>query len=345
MSKELRLSYQQGQGMNAADKNIGQKTVTNLLIWRLLYITWYALSRLRNIELSSYNLTVEQSAILDIIRLNNGWATAKDVEIITMRQHNSISVLVNRMVKNGLLHKQKEPTEKSNRIVQTEKSKNCYINIPVESIVRSFSTLSPDDKDHLSKALHAIHKKARDLMGLYYVPPFIKPPERVIVESSDDSGKADAKQLDHDLWSILDGASFAMYRLRQMELEQYGITVEQLVILTSVDQSKGWITTRDLERRTLRNHNSLSAITGRMIKNGLLIKEKKQGEKSYSIFLTSRGEKIVEELASDSVNMVLDCLTTDEKQQIYASLRSIYYRSLDLLRDYREKPPLLSEPD
>jgi DNA-binding MarR family transcriptional regulator len=327
--------------MDASDRNTAQKTVTDLQVWYLLYIAWYALSRLRNKELSRYNLTVEQGAILDILRLNNGWATAKDVETITMRKHNSISVLINRMVKNGLLYKEKAPDEKSHRIIQTEKSKDLYSSIRVDSIVRGFSTLSPEDKENLSRVLHIIHKKARDLIGVYYVPPFIKPPERVIVESGEGSS-ADAKQSDHDLWSILDGACFAVYRLRQMELEQYGITVEQLLILRAVDQSEGWMTTRGLERRTLRNHNSLSAIIGRMVTNGLLSKDKKQGEKSYSIFLTPHGKQIVEKLASESVVMVLDGLSTEEKQRLHSSLRAIYYRSRDLLRNHREKSPPVS---
>jgi len=95
-------------------------------LWCLIVRTWYAISRLRELELAQFGLTVEQSSILKIMSLRDGSITAKELEYLTMRQQHSISTLINRMSKSGLVEKVKQPNERRHRIVVTPEGEKIY---------------------------------------------------------------------------------------------------------------------------------------------------------------------------------------------------------------------------
>ena len=87
--------------------------MTDTDLWCLLVRTWYAISRLRELELAQFGLTIEQSSILKIIYVRGGRSTAKELEYLTMRRQHSISTLINRMHKRGLIDKKKEANRRS----------------------------------------------------------------------------------------------------------------------------------------------------------------------------------------------------------------------------------------
>jgi DNA-binding MarR family transcriptional regulator len=129
-------------------------------IWVLLDRTHFAVTRSRLLELAQFNLTKEQAQVLYVLRYFGGSATMTQIASFTLRQHHSVSTLVIRMEKTGL--------------VMTKKGKDIYERVTRESIEMVFSSLSPADKRKLALYLNQLQKRAYSLLGLDYKPPFLK---------------------------------------------------------------------------------------------------------------------------------------------------------------------------
>jgi len=140
-----------------------KKELNAFELWQLLFRAEFAISRLRELELSQYNLTVEQSSILHIIESSSG-STIKDLENFTMRQHHSIYVLINRMIKMGLATKVRNFQRKSMKIVLTKKGKDLLHKVRYDSLEMIFSVLTIREKEQLIDCLNILLNKARELL-------------------------------------------------------------------------------------------------------------------------------------------------------------------------------------
>jgi DNA-binding MarR family transcriptional regulator len=143
-------------------------------IWVLLDRTHFAVTRSRLLELAQFNLTKEQAQVLYVLRYFGGSATMTQIASFTLRQHHSVSTLVIRMEKTGLVKKVKIPKNKVYKVVMTKKGKDIYERVTRESIEMVFSSLSPADKRKLALYLIQLQKRAYSLLGLDYKPPFLK---------------------------------------------------------------------------------------------------------------------------------------------------------------------------
>ena len=153
-----------------SDANI----TNNFNLWVLLDNAHFAVSRARNLELSQYNLTKEQAQVLYVLLNNGGSATQTQISDFTMRQHHSVSTLVNRMIKDGLVNKEKDPVGKGSLICITKKGREKYRKVTKESMEMIFSSLSPEEKEQLTRYLEQVQLTARNLLGVDYKPPFLK---------------------------------------------------------------------------------------------------------------------------------------------------------------------------
>jgi len=138
----------------------------NHLLWTLFDNTHYGIARTRLLEIAQYGMTKEQAQILYIIRTNGGSVTLGKIATYSMRQHHSISTLINRMEKVGLVKKTKLPNEKAFRIVATPKGKAMYAKLTRESIDFVFAALNPEEKEQLTGYLLKLQKASRNLLGL-----------------------------------------------------------------------------------------------------------------------------------------------------------------------------------
>ena len=135
-------------------------------LWRLFDHTRFVIARNREVELSQYGLTPEQSHVLNILSLKGGSSTINEIVEITMRQHHSISTLINRMTKQELVKKIKTPTD--NRIYQvviTPKGERLLEKVTQESITTALSCLSEKDKAELQDQLRCLMGKAYEMLG------------------------------------------------------------------------------------------------------------------------------------------------------------------------------------
>ncbi|MBI2851229.1 MAG: MarR family transcriptional regulator [Chloroflexi bacterium] len=138
-------------------------------LWRFLDHTRYAISRVRELELARFGLTPEQAYVLDLLSDRGGSTTMNDIMDVTLRQHHTISTLVDRMAKHGLVEKKRSATDgRKYRIVMTKKGGELFQNVTRESITMAFSPLSIEDKRELSSLLKRLLTKAYELNDKQY---------------------------------------------------------------------------------------------------------------------------------------------------------------------------------
>jgi DNA-binding MarR family transcriptional regulator len=139
----------------------GMATDTDFSLWRVLDHTRFMIARSREMELAKYDLTPEQSHVLDILQESNGSTTINQLVVITQRQHHSISTLIDRMTKQGLVTKQKAGIDQRKyEVVITDKGKELVTKMTRDSIRIIFSGLSEEDKKRLHSYLSLLVKEA-----------------------------------------------------------------------------------------------------------------------------------------------------------------------------------------
>ncbi len=145
--------------------------LSNYALWATLDASRFSISRLRELELSRFGLTVEQCSVLKVLASMSGAVTTKDLENATLRQHHSISTLVNRMMRMGLVAKKRRPGERGQGIFITDSGRSLLEGITTVAIDVTFCVLNGRDKKRLTADLYPLYAKARDLLGLPLTPP------------------------------------------------------------------------------------------------------------------------------------------------------------------------------
>jgi len=324
-----------------SEKDTEDSAISDADLWCLLIRTWFAIYRLRELELAQFNLTLEQSSILTLIRACGGSTTAKELEDLTLRQQHSISTLIKRMLNGGLIEKERKPEEKRYRISLSEDGKKLLGQLPITSIEMVFSSLTEDEKLQLTRVICSLYNRARDLLSVSYKPPFLRSDSDTsqgIMGYSCSSGLA---MSDYELWTALDAAGFAVSRLRELELAQFGITLEQSLILIIIQHCGGSTTTKEIEYLTLRQHHSISTLINRMQNAGLVYKEKGPGDKRYRIYMTEEGKSLFGKVTGVSIEVVFSKLSLSEKLEFARSLRSLHKKARTLLGIPRQQPASL----
>ena len=141
----------------------------NFKIWRLLDHTRFVIARSREKELARYGLTLEQSHVLYILHHNGGVSTIQEIVNITMRQHHSISTLINRMAKQGLVKKIRSKSDaRRYNVIITEMGEELFRMTPRDSITDIFSIISGSDRKGLGRGLSKLMVKSYKVLGKEY---------------------------------------------------------------------------------------------------------------------------------------------------------------------------------
>jgi len=135
-------------------------------LWRILGHTAYLVGRSREKELAGLDLTPEQAYVLDIVHAAGGVTTINRIVEMTQRKHNSISALVDRMARQGLIKKSR--TRRDRRVFSirsTPKGEALLARVPRDSVRQAFSCLAPAEKQQLAALLQAVMEHAYRLTG------------------------------------------------------------------------------------------------------------------------------------------------------------------------------------
>jgi DNA-binding MarR family transcriptional regulator len=300
-------------------------------IWSLVDRTGFAISRLRELELGKYGLTIEQSSILYILtNSKDGSTTPSELENITMRQHHSVSVLTSGMEEAGLVQKLKYPDGKRLKIVITAEGKKHYQQTTIASLEESFSALTQENWLELSNYLTGLLQKSRRLLGL--------PTDSPVKISEEAYNLKNGLQV-HELWTLLDRSRFAISRLRGLELASRGLTLEQASILHILNNSE-FTTAKELEDITMRRQHSISSLLKGMIKMGVATRTRTEDEKCFHIVITPSGKQLFESLLMVSLQEVFSVITESERQTLADLLDKLLERARYLL-GISYQPPFL----
>jgi DNA-binding MarR family transcriptional regulator len=289
---------------------------SNYGIWVYLDRARFAIYRLRELELAAYNITVEQYLILTILINEGGSATTKRIEELTLRQHHSISTLINRMIKINCVDKQKSSRGKGFEITITPEGRKLQKKVPVVSINNVFSALSPEEKNQLTNLLNVVFTRSRNLLVQPYIPHFTQPVTIGEKGSSNVKPKTGENLSDYEMWTNLYRTSFAVYRLRELELAQFGITPEQMALLILLVHEGGSAITKKIEGFTLRQHHSVSTLVDRMLKTGYVDKQKNPNGRGFEFTITREGRDLIKKVPSVSFDMAFSDLSMEERKQM-----------------------------
>ena len=134
------------------------------ILW-LLESTTAITARARARELSNYNITREQAAVLSIVCLTESKSTPTDISRILLRQTHATSALLIRMEKVGLIKKVKDLNKKNQvRIALTDYGEKIYNETHGGDVIHNImSILSDEERNQLIKTLKKLLNKALDI--------------------------------------------------------------------------------------------------------------------------------------------------------------------------------------
>jgi DNA-binding MarR family transcriptional regulator len=141
-------------------------------LWKFLDRTTHVILLSRELELASFGLTQEQAYVLDIINNHGGLTTIGVIAEITLRQHHSISALIARMEKQGLVAKKRNSENwRQYDIIMTERGRDLLQKTTLrKSIEAVFSALSRENKRELSALLTQLLSSGYKETGKYWDP-------------------------------------------------------------------------------------------------------------------------------------------------------------------------------
>jgi DNA-binding MarR family transcriptional regulator len=137
-------------------------------LWLLLTHARYALFRAREKELQRYGISPEQASLLFGVQAMGNKATPAALSRLLLRQPHTVSALINRMAKRGLIRKIKDFDHKNwVRIEITEKGQKAYEQSTKRGpIHRVIGSLNAEEKRAFRKNLKKIFNKARQEIGM-----------------------------------------------------------------------------------------------------------------------------------------------------------------------------------
>jgi DNA-binding MarR family transcriptional regulator len=130
--------------------------------WTVLAHTYRLIGRLWNKDLGEFGFTREQSLNLLIIKRLGENATPYRISRFQAQEHNTVSDILNRMEKDGLLTKIRESQGKSRvKVRLTELGEQAYLKSQKkDSLVKMWSVLSHKELKQLRSSLEKVRDQA-----------------------------------------------------------------------------------------------------------------------------------------------------------------------------------------
>lgn len=137
-------------------------------MWLLLTRTRYAIFRAREKELQRYGISPEIAGLLFVVQALGNKATPAAIARTILRQPHTVSAIVDRMERKGLVNKLKDLDRKNLvRIVLTEKGMSAYKQSSKRGpIHRIMGVLTPGERKNFKLYLEKLMGKARQEIGL-----------------------------------------------------------------------------------------------------------------------------------------------------------------------------------
>jgi DNA-binding MarR family transcriptional regulator len=133
------------------------------------------------------------------------------------------------------------------------------------------------------------------------------------------------------LWRLLDHTRFMISRLREKELDQFGLTPEQTHILFILSHNGEPTSINYIVEITQRQHHSISTQIDRMTKQGLVSRKRTpEDARRYEVAITKRGQTLLNKVTRSSVEMTFASLSEKEKASMRQNLKTLLAKAYSL---------------
>jgi len=148
-------------------------------LWILLSRIYHLIAKLRNLELLKYNILPVQSYILFIIKALGNETTPTEISGYVYQQRSSISDILNRMVKQGLIVKRPKSGGKRRVIVSLTKAgeRALALSADREYLRKVMSSLTERQKRQLESSLEILRDAAINELSI--TQKKIMPPSQI----------------------------------------------------------------------------------------------------------------------------------------------------------------------
>jgi MarR family transcriptional regulator, organic hydroperoxide resistance regulator len=162
------------QVKNGVKMNSMLSTDQDYNLWVLLRQTRDAMVKARERELEKYGISSIQAAVLFTIQAIGAEATPAEISRRLVREPHSVSGLLNRMERQGLITRVKDlPKRNMVRVVMTDKGREAYEQSTKRlSMHEIMSVLSEAERNQMWGYLERLRDKAMKLAGIGYELPF-----------------------------------------------------------------------------------------------------------------------------------------------------------------------------
>ena len=136
------------------------------------------------------------------------------------------------------------------------------------------------------------------------------------------------------LWALLNQTHHAIWRSRERELDDIGLSAIQAALLQLVSTLEGPVTPALLSRSLHREPHTVSGLLNRMEKQGLVRRVKDLKRKNQvRIVLTPKGKKAYDlQNKTGVINKIAGCLTQSERASLIRLLEKLRNSALVELR-------------
>ena len=125
------------------------------------------------LELAQCKTSFAQCRILYMLTQEKNGMTQGDMAKWLLRNLNSVSTLVNKMEKEGLVKKTKNKEDGKVYVTLTQQGFKEWDQVSERAIFLTFSVLSEEEKKQLKVLLKKLRTEARNILGLDFKPPFL----------------------------------------------------------------------------------------------------------------------------------------------------------------------------
>ena len=131
------------------------------------------LIRAVELELKQSKTNFAQTRILYALTQEKNGMTQGDLSKWLLRNANTVSTLISKMEKEGLVRKTKNKEDGKVYVTLTKKGSEEWDVVGERAIFLTFSVLSEEEKKQLKVLLKKLRTEARNILGLDFKPPFL----------------------------------------------------------------------------------------------------------------------------------------------------------------------------
>jgi DNA-binding MarR family transcriptional regulator len=319
-----------------------------LALWMLLRQTHILLAKARQRELDKYHISEEASAVLFTVSMLGRQATPATMSRCLFLERHSVSQILTRMEKDGLIHKVNDLERKNYvRSELTAKGREIFFKSRKQSFTKSLvSILSEDEQQRLWSFL--VRLRSLEIKRLHIKNPLLYPPsdrQEVLGEYAKKSSKSELNVNPAvALWMLLGRTSRLIGKARQRELGKYDVSIDASAVLFTVTTLNRRATPTMVSKHLFLRRHTVSQLLSRMEKDGLIRRLKDlERRNAVRIELTAKGKDIFRKsIRHRSTRTVMSILYPDEQsemQLLLTKLCSHTAKKLEMENPMLEKIP------